>query len=248
MSIHTKMQRLIIWFFEMGVNYFLFKSPQSRLIVNNFLLNIEQKHDTQKNKCFNKMKIKKINSLKQLKELVVNSTNLQIKETSNNIVFGDGNPNADVMLIGEAPGFNEDRRGIPFCGQSGILLNNALKVINLDRSKCYITNVVYWRPPGNRRPNNVEIQTCKIYIEKQIQLIMPKVLILIGSVAVESLLNLNTPMNKLRKQSFSYSNFFLVNKIKTFVIFHPSYILRNLYQKKNMYYDLIKIINYINSI
>ena len=180
-------------------------------------------------------------TLSELEKLVTLFDDCELKKSAKKTVFGDGNPNAEIMLIGEAPGANEDEQGIPFCGQSGLLLDNILKSIKLDREKVYITNTVFWRPPGNRRPTPEEIVLCKPFVEKHIALINPKLIILVGSTAVESLLNKKTPITKLRGEYFDYTNKFLSNSIKSTVIFHPSYLLRQQSQKKVMWFDIVKI-------
>lgn len=182
-----------------------------------------------------------ITILDNLREVVENFDGLEIKKSANKVVFGDGNPKSDIMLIGEAPGAEEDRQGIPFCGQSGKLLTNILAAINLDRDSYYVTNTIFWRPPANRRPTPNEIHVCRPFVEKHIALVKPKVIVLVGSTAVESLLQLQSPMGDLRKKVFSYRNQYLDTEIKTFVIFHPSYLLRQAKQKKLMYYDILKI-------
>lgn len=183
----------------------------------------------------------KVNNLEELKSAVKNSNLLAIQKTAINTVFADGNPDSEIMLIGEAPGANEDKQGIPFCGQSGKLLDNILLAVNLDREKAYISNTVFWRPPGNRRPTPEEINICKPFVEKHVALINPKLIILVGSTAVESLLNLKAPVTSLRKRYFEYNNCYLDKPIKTSVIFHPSYLLRQPQQKKVMWFDILKI-------
>ncbi len=181
------------------------------------------------------------NSIENLEAVVQNFDGLKIKRGATNTVFADGNPKSDIMLIGEAPGANEDKYGIPFCGQSGKLLDNILLAINIDRSKCYITNTIFWRPPANRRLTSKEIDICRPFVEKHVALVNPKIIILVGSTAVESLLDLKTPMGLLRKQSFKYQNSYLTKPIDTFVISHPSYLLRQPLQKKIMWFDIQKI-------
>lgn len=180
-------------------------------------------------------------NLDDLRNSVQKYDGLIIKKTAMKTVFSDGNPNAGIMLIGEAPGANEDKYGIPFCGQSGKLLDNILLSIGLDRTKVYISNTVFWRPPGNRRPTPEEIKLCKPFVEKHIALINPKLIILVGGTAVESLLNIKSPITMLRKSYFEYGNKYLENHIKTSIIFHPSYLLRQPLQKKLMWFDILKI-------
>lgn len=188
-------------------------------------------------------------SLNQLKQEVVNFNGCKLKNYAKNTVFGDGVSNAEIMLIGEAPGEQEDIKGVPFCGKSGMLLEEALKAINLSRHKnFYITNTVFWRPPGNRKPEEEELSICRPFVEKHIALIKPKLLILVGSVAASALLNNTESMSKLRQNDdLFYTNSYLDYKIKVFAIFHPSYLLRNPISKKQTWFDLLKIEEYILS-
>ncbi len=183
----------------------------------------------------------RVKDLQELKEAVSKFDGCEIKKTAINTVFSDGNPNASIMLIGEAPGANEDKYGIPFCGQSGILLDSILLSLALTRKEVYITNTVFWRPPGNRRPTTKEIAICKPFVEKHIALVNPKLIILVGSTAVEALLQVNVPITSLRGRDFQYKNDYLTNDINLAVIFHPSYLLRQPLQKKAMWSDMIKI-------
>lgn len=166
-----------------------------------------------------------------------------LKKTAINTVIFDGIKDAKIMVVGEAPGANEDEQGIPFCGQSGKLLDNILSSINLDRkTNVLITNTVFWRPPGNRRPTPEEIDACRPFIEKMISIVSPQLLILVGSTAVESLLSINAiPMSTLRKKIYSYTNQYLHTPIDACVILHPSYLLRQPAQKKSMWFDVLKM-------
>lgn len=180
----------------------------------------------------------KCENLADLIEAIKNFEGCAIKKSANHTVIGDGDPNAKVMLIGEAPGANEDKEGIPFCGQSGKLLNNIIKSIGLDREKVYITNTVFWRPPGNRRPTPQEIAICRPFVERHIALVNPELIILVGSTAVESLLAIDIPISELRQREFPYNNAYLAAPVPTVVIYHPSYLLRQPYKKKEMWQDM----------
>jgi len=152
-----------------------------------------------------------------------------------------------IMFIGEAPGANEDKHGIPFCGQSGKLLDNVIASMKLDRTKAYITNSVFWRPPGNRRPTPQEIQMCRPFVERHIALLAPKLLVLVGGTAAESVLGKTDPISTLRKQDVKYTNQYLATPIPAVIIFHPSYLLRQPTQKKEMWFDVLKIMtNFLN--
>jgi DNA polymerase len=181
------------------------------------------------------------NSVEELKQIVTNFEGCNLKKTATNTVFSDGSAEAKIMFIGEAPGANEDLHGIPFCGDSGKLLDNMLKAIDLDRNNIYITNSIFWRPPGNRRPTPDEIAICLPFVEKHIALINPKLIILVGSTAVSAVMNLSEPMSKLRNKFFEYENIYLTAPINTIAIFHPSYLLRQPSQKKLAWRDLLLI-------
>ncbi len=154
--------------------------------------------------------------------------------------FADGNPAAEVMLIGEAPGAHEDRQGKPFVGPSGKLLDRMLACIGLDRSKVYITNVIYWRPPGNRSPTAAEIAACQPFLERQIELLRPRLIVFVGSIAARALLGLTEGVTKLRGRDYRYQ---LADgsSLPALVMFHPAYLLRQPAQKRLAWRDLLAI-------
>jgi DNA polymerase len=185
-------------------------------------------------------------SLENLKKEVESFEGIAIKKTATNTVFADGTAGADIMLIGEAPGANEDMEGIPFCGASGKLLDTMLATIGIKRDKnAYISNTLFWRPPGNRRPTPEELDICRPLVEKHIALNDPKLLILVGGTAAESLLQSKTSVSKLRKTPHNYTNPYLNKDIPTIVIFHPSYLLRSPSQKKLLWFDLLHIESFL---
>jgi uracil-DNA glycosylase len=182
------------------------------------------------------------NNLEDLKSALLNFEGLSIKKTATSTVFADGNINAKIMAIGEAPGANEDAQGIPFCGISGKLLDLMFKSIGLSRlENLYITNSVFWRPPGNRRPTPEEANICLPFVEKHIALINPALLILVGSTSATALLDTNESITQLRSKTHYYHNKYLSDKIPVRAIFHPSYLLRQPSQKKLAWFDLLKI-------
>lgn len=184
----------------------------------------------------------KCQSLSELREALENFDGLSIKKTATNLVFADGNPKADIMAIGEAPGANEDEEGIPFCGASGKLLDLILASINLKReNNLYITNSIFWRPPGNRKPTPEENDVCLPFVEKHIALIKPKLILLVGATSASALLNSTETISRLRTKFYEYNNAYLKAPIPTAVIFHPSYLLRQPLQKKTVWFDLLKI-------
>jgi len=182
------------------------------------------------------------NTLSQLRNYVENFDGCSLKDFATNTVFSDGVENAKILLIGEAPGAKEDEQGIPFCGESGKLLDKMMAAIGLCRSKnIYITNTIFWRPPANRRPTNEEIGVCKPFVEKHIALIKPKLIILVGGTATTSLLGTNEGISHIRQNNHSYINQYLQEPIQTTAIFHPAYLLRQPMKKKDTWYDLLKI-------
>ncbi len=180
------------------------------------------------------------NNLAELKLAVENFEGCGLKNTATKTVFADGNPNSDVMVIGEAPGMNEDIQGIPFCGESGQLLDKVLASISLSRKvNIYITNSIFWRPPGNRKPTDEEISICLPFVEKHIALLSPKLLIVVGSVALQALFGNLGSISKQRQKKLEYTNKYLKKSITAVVTFHPSYLLRQPSQKKMAWQDML---------
>ena len=179
--------------------------------------------------------------LLELKEKISN-LDCEIKTNAKNFVFYDGILNSDIMIIGEAPGYEEDKLGKPFVGRAGKKLDEMINAIGLNRKKnVYITNIIPWRPPNNRTPTDNEIELFLPYVEEHIYLIRPKILLLFGNVASKSLLNLDQGITKYHGSWFNYKNSFLKESIFTICIFHPSYLLRSPKQKKIAWEDLKKV-------
>ena len=145
------------------------------------------------------------------------------------------------MLIGEAPGADEDKFGKPFVGRAGKLLDKMLAAIKLDRNKVYISNVVPWRPQGNRQPTTEEILQCLPFIQKHIEIINPSILVLLGGTATKALLTTNQGITKLRGKWHTYNSLGLLNPILTRAIFHPAFLLRSPEHKKSTWEDLLEI-------
>ena len=198
-------------------------------------------------KSFKLNALSDINSLTQLKTLVSNFDGCELKKNATNTVFCDGNPSSKIMLIGEAPGQTEDMEGIPFCGRSGKLLDKMLLSIGLDRTKVYITNTVFWRPPGNRKPTQEETDLCKPFVEYHIKLVDPKLIILVGGTAASSVLGVDTGISRLRGKIYQYKNQYINRHIDATAIFHPAYLLRQPGQKKVAWQDLQFIKEYIDA-
>lgn len=163
---------------------------------------------------------------------------ISIKKTAINTVIYDGNPKAPILIIGEAPGAQEDMQGIPFCGPSGQLMDKMLAAIGLDRTRVCITNTVYWRPPGNRTPSAEEISICQPFVQKFIALMQPKLLFLFGGVAATAMLGTESALSRLRLKTHTYTNPQLSAEIPALVTYHPSYLLRTPSQKKLAWQDL----------
>ncbi len=176
----------------------------------------------------------KADSLEQLNKMICNCTKCILHKGRNKFVFGSGNPNADVMVIGEGPGAEEDKQGLPFVGRAGQLLTDILKAIKFSREEVYIGNIVKCRPPDNRTPLPEEMETCLPYLKKQIELIQPKLILCLGLTAAKGLLKKKDSLTSMRGQVFEYEG------IKTMVTFHPAALLRNPNWKKDCWVDVQK--------
>ena len=180
-------------------------------------------------------------SLDQLVAAVRAFDGCALKRTATNTVIGDGNPAARLMIVGEAPGAEEDRQGLPFVGPAGRLLDRMLASIGLDRSAVYITNMLPWRPPGNRSPTAEELAICQPFLERQIELIAPRILVLVGGIAAKALLNRREGITRLRGQWFPFSTPRLGGTIEATATFHPAYLLRTPSAKREVWRDLLAI-------
>ena len=165
----------------------------------------------------------------------------ELKEFATTTVFSDGNPQSDLMLIGEAPGAEEDRQGKPFVGRSGQLLDKILAAIGLDRTSVYIANIIPWRPPHNRVPTPAETALCLPMIARHISLIKPKLLVLLGSTAAKTILARKEGITRLRGTTHQYQNAFLAQPIPAIATFHPAYLLRSPGQKREAWHDFLTI-------
>ena len=181
-------------------------------------------------------------SWESLQHQVVTCTACELHKTRRQTVLGVGNQNADLMLIGEAPGADEDVQGEPFVGRSGKLLNAMLYAIDLKRESIYIANVLKCRPPGNRNPQLPELVCCQTFLDIQIQLIKPKLIVAVGGIAAHHLLATNTGIGKLRGQLLAYKNIPLI------ATYHPSFLLRRPSEKRHAWLDLQLIRHTLNEI
>ena len=180
-------------------------------------------------------------SLEELVEALAAFDGCALKKTATNLVFADGNPAARVMFVGEAPRADEDRAGKPFVGVSGQLLDRMVAWIGLDRTSFYITNILFWRPPGNRTPTSDEVAACIPFVIRHIELVAPAVLVPVGGPATEALLHRRDGITKLHGRWFDYQSPGLAQPIPTFPIFHPAFLLRSPAQKRAAWRDLLTL-------
>ena len=178
----------------------------------------------------------KSKSLDFLKKSIMNLKKCDLKKNAKNIVFSDGNPKSKIMLIGEAPGANEDDEGLPFVGKAGMLLDKMLNAINLDRKKVYISNIINYRPPENRRPTDEEITRYLPFITKHIEIINPNILVLLGSTAMNALIGNDVVISKMRGKWIEKE--FGNCKTSVIITFHPAFLMRQPAQKKMSWIDL----------
>jgi uracil-DNA glycosylase family 4 len=175
-------------------------------------------------------------SLEALRALLENFDGCALKHTATRLVFSDGNPQARIMFVGEAPGRDEDIEGLPFVGRSGKLLDRMIAAIGLDRGKAYIANVIPWRPPGNRTPTPQETQICLPFIQRQIELVNPDVLVTLGNPSTQTLLATREGIMKTRGKWFDYDTG--TRTIRAIATFHPAYLLRSPSYKRMSWLDL----------
>lgn len=175
-------------------------------------------------------------SLEELRDLLERFDGCALKSTATRLVFADGNPQAKIMFIGEAPGRDEDLEGRPFVGRSGKLLDLMMNAIGLDRTNAYIANIIPWRPPGNRDPSPQETQICLPFIRRQIELVNPDVLVCLGKPSSQAILNVTDGIMKTRGRWFDYDTG--ARKIRAMATFHPAYLLRQPIYKRLTWQDL----------
>jgi uracil-DNA glycosylase family 4 len=177
-------------------------------------------------------------SLAELRDILDRFEGCALKASASRLVFADGNPQARLMFVGEAPGFEEDKQGLPFVGRSGQLLDRMLKAIGLDRTEVYIANIVPWRPPGNRTPTPVETQICLPFIKRQIELADPEILVTVGQPSTGALLEVQGIM-KNRGRWFAYHAG--SREIRAMPMLHPAYLLRSPIAKRLAWRDMLAI-------
>ena len=212
------------------INEEILKSIESNYVYNNEPINRFNKLNEPEN-----IKLQ----LENLKNKISLVDNCDLKNNAKKMVFSDGNINSQIMIVGEGPGEKEDEIGKPFVGDAGNLLNKMLSAININRESVYITNVVNFRPPNNRKPTSAEINRYSIYLRDHILIINPKILIIMGSTAMEALVGNNI---KISKDRGKWKEIIIKNKTFTSIItFHPAYLLRQPDQKKHSWSDLKEI-------
>ena len=220
LKLNQNLINLIEYYNLINANFLLSDAPIKRIIKNNSYI-------------FTGSKQEKLNKLKKKIQLI---KNCDLKNSANNLVFSDGNISSKIMIIGEGPGANEDAVGKPFIGRAGKLLDKMLASIKLDRTKVYITNVVNYRPPENRRPTETEIQRYLPYLISHIEIIKPQILLLLGSTSLNTLIGDDEVISKARGKWIQKD----IGNVKPWIIisFHPAFIMRQPEQKKWSWIDL----------
>lgn len=179
-----------------------------------------------------------VDTWQQLRSEVQTCTGCELHVTRTRTVFGTGEENADLLVIGEAPGAEEDKQGEPFVGAAGQLLNAILQAVGLQREQVYIANIVKCRPPANRNPGKTEAAACRQYLDRQIELIRPKVILSVGAVSAHSLLLTDESVGRLRQRPHTYGK----HNIPLLVTYHPAYLLRSPAEKAKVWLDLQRLV------
>ena len=206
-----------------------YKLINHNLIYNNKAINRYKKDNFE-------ISADKAENLERLKKSIGAIKNCSLKSSATNIVFSDGNPKSKIMLVGEAPGSNEDQEGLPFVGRAGALLDKMLASINLNRKNVYISNIINYRPPENRRPTDEEVNRYMPFIKKHIEIINPKILVLLGSTAMNALIGNDIVISKARGKWIDKE--FGNCKTSVIITFHPAFLMRQPAQKKMAWIDL----------
>ncbi len=183
--------------------------------------------------------VKTVTTLNELRAALERFEGCALKATASRLVFADGNPRAKLMLVGEAPGRDEDIEGLPFVGRSGKLLDLMLKAIGLDRTSVYIANIIPWRPPGNRTPTPQESQICLPFVRKQIELVDPDILVCLGGPSATTLLGIGEGITKARGRWLKYDTG--KREIPAMATFHPAFLLRTPLQKRLVWRDFLAV-------
>jgi DNA polymerase len=186
-------------------------------------------------------------TIDDLRERLEGFEGCALKFTATNTVFADGDPASDLMLIGEAPGVDEDRQGLPFVGANGQLLNRMLAALGRERDTVYISNILFWRPPGNRSPTDAETAACLPFVQRHIELAKPKVLVFLGGSSAKTMLSRKEGIMRLRGKWFDYTSGGLSAPIPAMPTFHPAFLLRQSAQKREAWLDFLAIQEKIDS-
>ena len=217
----------------------LLNSMRSNFIFDESPINRLKNNTNKLKKNYSEVKVDKIKELINLKELINSIEDCDLRDNSKKIVLGDGNINSSIMLIGEAPGIEEDKAGITFVGEMGNLLKKMLIAINIKKEDIYSTYAINFRPPEDRKPTSSEIKRYSTFLQKHISIIKPKIIILMGSTAMESLTGLN---NKISLERGKWKEIIVKNtNYHVIITFNPSYLLRAPENKRNSWEDLKKI-------
>ena len=219
-NLNQKLINLIEYYNLINANFLISNNPLKRSVKNTTNTLVGSKSE-------------KLNKLKNRIQLI---KNCELKKNATNLVFSDGNINSKIMIIGEGPGANEDLEGKPFVGRAGKLLDKMLSAIKLDRTKVYISNVVNYRPPSNRKPTDIEIERYLPYLINHIEIINPKILLLLGSTALNALIGNEVVISKARGKWIQKE----IGLVKPWIIasFHPAFLMRQPEQKKLAWIDL----------
>lgn len=181
------------------------------------------------------------NSLDDIRAALETFDGCPLKQTATNLVYCDGNKEAKIVFVGEAPGAEEDRQGLPFVGPAGKLLDRMMGAIGLGREDVLITNTLFWRPPGNRNPSPAEAAVCLPFVERTLEIVDPEILVLVGGTAAKTLLAQTDGIMKLRGRWFEYESARMVRPIPAMAIYHPAFLLRSPGQKRDAWRDLLEI-------
>ncbi len=179
-------------------------------------------------------------SLSEIRDDLGDCRRCRLSKSRHHIVFGAGNPHAELVFVGEGPGYDEDRQGVPFVGAAGKLLTKIILAMELTRDQVYICNVVKCRPPQNRNPKQDEIETCLPFLSRQIAAMEPQIICALGTIAAQALLSVNTPISKMR------GRFYTLHNVKVLPTYHPAYLLRNSDKKREVWEDMKKIMHQLN--
>lgn len=215
---------------QMGIQSWVSNSDVIDTIVRESHVNTVEEIES----IFSPEQIKVAASLDELKKTVSACTLCELHRSRTQTVFGTGHPAAEWLIIGEAPGADEDRLGEPFVGRAGQLLTSMLRAMGLAREEVFIANILKCRPPNNRDPQADEVRNCASYLRQQIELIKPRIILVVGRIAAQSLLNTDAPIGKMRGQKYIYQD----TDIPVVATYHPAYLLRSPQQKRKAWEDL----------